>query len=151
MKRIDVLIPTAINAIKNNHIPDANGMVPNEYKGYIDTFGAGIVQNGLIPAIIFFETAGGKEGESITSDKEKEGIYKNRNKLMKAILQVIRENKKEVFPPAVGTLFEYVMAKKDEKMEEKQIRQKVVDASIAVKLALRTFSIPRRGRPFVEP
>lgn len=145
MKRIDELIPIAINAIQANHIPDASGKVPNEYKGYIDTFGATIVQNGLIPAIIFYETAGGKEDASITIDKEREGIYKNRNKLMKAILQVIRENKKEVFPSTVDTLFEYVMAKKDEKIEEKQIRQKVVDASIAVKLALRTFEARGAG------
>ncbi len=90
MKRIDELIPAAINAIKENHIPGKeSGIVPNEYKGYIDTFGAGIVQNGLKPAVIFFATAGGKPGESITSDPEKQGIYENRNKLMKAILQVI--------------------------------------------------------------
>ncbi|MCX6578825.1 MAG: hypothetical protein NT166_01415 [Candidatus Aminicenantes bacterium] len=143
MKRIDKLIPTAINAITDNHIPVKN-CVPNEYKGYIDTFGAGIVQNGLIPAIIFYETAEGKPGESNTADKEKKGIYENRNKLMKAILQVIRENKKEVYPPAVDTLFEYVMAKKNAKMEEKQIRQKVVDAAIAVKLALRTFAMQKK-------
>jgi CRISPR-associated protein Cmr5 len=144
MKRIDVLIPAAINAIKENNIPDKeSGIVPNEYKGYIDTFGAGIVQNGLIPAVIFFETAGGKEGASITSDQEKQGIYGNRNKLMKAILQVILHNEKEVSTGKPAALFEYVTAQTSGGMKEKQIRQKVVDAAIAVKLALRTFAIKK--------
>ncbi|MGE5340832.1 MAG: type III-B CRISPR module-associated protein Cmr5 [Candidatus Omnitrophota bacterium] len=140
MKRIAELIPAAIDAIKRNGIPNENKKVPNEYKGYIDTFGASIVQNGLIPAIIFFETAGGKEGASITDDKEKEGIYKNRNKLMKAILDVILKKEEGKFP----TLFEYVKARQGEKVAEKQIRQKVVDAAIAIKLALRTFAIEKK-------
>jgi CRISPR-associated protein Cmr5 len=142
MKRIDVLIPTAIEAITKTGIPNKeSGIVPNEYKGYIDTFGASIVQNGLIPAIIFFETSEGKEGDSITSDPDKRGIYENRNKLMKAILHVILKN--ETRKP--GTLFQYVMEKKDTGMEEKQIRQKVVDAAAAIKLALRTFAIAKKN------
>ncbi len=139
MKRIDELIPKAIEAINRNKIPGANNIVPNEYKGYIDTFGASIVQNGLEPAIIFFETAGGKEDDSITSDREKQGIYANRNKLMKAILDVIQGIEKG----KPSTLFEYVTLQK-KRMDEKQIRQQVVDAAIAVKLALRTFAIQKK-------
>jgi CRISPR-associated protein Cmr5 len=146
MKRIDELIPAAINAIKESQIPaKENGLVPNEYKGYIDTFGASIVQNGLIPAVIFFETAGGKEDESITTDREKQGIYANRNKLMKAILRVILHKEKETTTGKPGTLFEYVTVKTKGGMTEKQIRQEVVDAAIAVKLALRTFAIKKEN------
>jgi CRISPR-associated protein Cmr5 len=144
MKRIDELLPAAINAIRESQIPvTENGLVPNEYKGYIDTFGAGIVQNGLIAAVIFFETAGGKEDESITTEPEKKGIYKNRNKLMKAILQVILHKEKDTATGKPGTLFEYIAAKKKDGMTEKQIRQEVVDAATAVKLALRTFAFKK--------
>ena len=146
MKRIDELIPAAIYIIKENDIPDKDsGIVPNEYKGYIDTFGASIVQNGLIPAVIFFETAGGKEDRSITSESEKKGIYKNRNKLMKAILQVILHNEKDTMTEKLETLFEYVTIKKKGGMTEKQVRQKVVEAAIAVKLALRTFAFKKEN------
>lgn len=144
MKRIDVLIPAAINAINDSRIPKENDIVPNEYKGYIDTFGAAIVQNGLIPAIIFYETAGGKEDTSITSDPEKQVIYKNRNKVMKAILQVILNNEKETSVPVPDTLFKYIMEKKNKGMSEKKIRQRVVDGAIAIKLALRTFAIEKK-------
>jgi CRISPR-associated protein Cmr5 len=140
MKRIAALIPAAINAVKESQIPaKETGLVPNEYKGYIDTFGASIVQNGLKPAIIFFETAGGKEDESITSDPEKKGIYKNRNKLMKAILRVILHKEKGGLAGEPGTLFDYITAETKAGKAEKQVRQEVVDAAIAVKLALRTF------------
>lgn len=138
MKRIDELIPKAIEAINRNKIPGASNIVPNEYKGYIDTFGASIVQNGLIPAIIFFE-AGGKEGEPNTSDPEKQSIYENRKKLMKTILDLIQGIEKG----KTSTLFEYVTLQK-KSMDEKQIRQQVVDAAIAVKLALRTFAIRKK-------
>lgn len=139
MKGIDELIPKAIEAIKKSNISDSMGMVVNEYKGYIDTFGASIVQNGLIPAIIFFE-AGGKEGEPNTSDPQKQGTYENRKKLMKAILDLIPVKEKG----NATTLFDYVTHQKDNKIDEKQIRQKVVDAAIAVKLALRTFAIKKK-------
>ena len=138
MKRIDELIPKAIEAINRNKIPGANNIVPNEYKGYIDTFGASIVQNGLIPAIIFFE-AGGKEGEPNTYDPEKQRIYENRKKLMKTILDLIKGIEKG----KTSTLYEYVTLQK-KSMDEKQIRQQVVDAAIAVKLALRTFAIRKK-------
>ena len=29
--------------------------IPSEYKGYISTFGAMVIQNGLIPALAYFE------------------------------------------------------------------------------------------------
>jgi CRISPR-associated protein Cmr5 len=146
MKRIDELIPAAIAAIKENHIPvKDNGIVPNEYKGYIDTFGASIVQNGLIPAVIFFETAGGKEDESITSDPEKKGIYENRNKMMKAILQVILQRKKDTTTGKQGTLYDYITTEKKAGKAEKQVRQEVVDAAIAIKVALRTFAFKKEN------
>jgi len=143
MKRIDKLIPIAIKAISENKIPGLDNKVPNEYKGYIDTFGASIVQNGLIPAIIFFETAEGKKEESFSIDSEKKGIYDNRNKLMKTIRQVIREKEMEDCGAGPETLFQYIMTKKGHNIEEKQIRQDIVDAAIAVKLALRTFAFTK--------
>jgi len=146
MKRIDSLIPAAIDAIKENHIPDKeSGIVPNEYKGYIDSFGASIVMNGLIPAIIFFETAEGKPDASITLDKEKKGIYENRNKLMKTILNVILHCEKGTLTEKPNSLFKHVKSM-EKKMGQKQIRQTVVDASIAIKLALRTFAISKTDK-----
>jgi CRISPR-associated protein Cmr5 len=143
MRRIDVLIPAAIRAINRQNIPGKNGVVPNEYKGYIDTFGASIVQNGLIPAVVFFETAGGEQDKSITADPEKKNIYQNRNKLMKTILLLLLEKEGNTCPSSPETLYKYIMARKERGMEEKRIRKNIIDAAIAVKLGLRTFEFTK--------
>ena len=129
-------IGPAIKAIEDNSIAK-NGEVPNEYKGYIDTFGASIVQNGLIPAVLFFENKGG------SGDKEKENIYENRKKLLKAILYVLKEKDDSKSPGTSSTMYEYIKYREGKGEDAKRIRQDIVDAAIAVKLALRTFKFKK--------
>lgn len=126
MKTIDNLIPIAIDAIVASEIPEGpDKTVPNEYKGYIDSFGSVIVQNGLIPAVVFFENSGGKDSASGGQ------VAENRKKLMSSILKVTGQANHK-------TLYDYItvsMPKKDIKF----LRDEIVRAAIAVKLALRTF------------
>lgn len=129
MKRIEHLIPIAIRAIEKNNIPVGEKKeVPNEYKGYIDTFGAVIVQNGLLPAVVFYENSGSDD------------IKEKRRKLLRAILEVIKPGNTLAAPVPDGmtTLYQYIIQGMQHK-ELKTLRREVVEAAIAVKLALRTF------------
>jgi CRISPR type III-B/RAMP module-associated protein Cmr5 len=139
MKYIDHLIPVALRAIEDKQIPRGeNKEVPNEYKGYIDGFGAAIVRNGLLPAVVFFENSRGDDSAGGGNTAE------NRKKLLAAILQVIRENKNRESSRVekADTLYDYIiraMNRRENPVDIKILRKEVTEASAAVKLALRTF------------
>ena len=48
-------IEYAIEALRANNIITNDNQYPKVFKGYISSFGAAVIQSGLIPAIIFFE------------------------------------------------------------------------------------------------
>ncbi|MCK5059487.1 MAG: type III-B CRISPR module-associated protein Cmr5 [Candidatus Aminicenantes bacterium] len=143
--REDLIVP-AIKAIEKQEIAK-NGKVPNEFKGYIDTFAAGIVQNGLIPAVIFFESGSKNtsklQPESASPDKEKESIQKNRNKMMQAILSLAKRNKDKQDPGKRSTLLDYILSQPGYQEEINNIRRDIVEAAVAFKLALRTFEFEK--------
>jgi CRISPR-associated protein Cmr5 len=58
------LIPKAIKAISTTHIADDHGNVQKEYKGYIASIGASIVQAGLLPTLAFYQNDSGKKAHS---------------------------------------------------------------------------------------
>lgn len=143
------LIAVAIKAIEDQGIA-RNGKVPNEFKGYIDTFSASIVQNGLIPAVIFFESGSknrdeSKNGktESESKDKEKEKIEENRNKMMQVILSLVKGKKSSEKQEKKPTLLNYVVSWQKNNKDMKKIRQDIVEAAVAFKLALRTFKFEK--------
>jgi len=129
-------IAPAIEAIKKCDIAK-EGKVPNEFKGYIDTFGAAIVQNGLIPAIIFFENKRGSK--TVSSDQEKDKTADNREKLMKAILTLLQGEEKH------KNLYDYIKFRENQGDDIKNIRLDISEASLALKLALRTFEFIKNG------
>lgn len=109
-------IKNAIQAIKDVGI--ATGVnkldVPSEFKGYVSSFGAAVIQSGILPALIFFEDKG--------------GAAKERPLLLKAILKM---NNWE----SDSLVTYYRNVKSDKTVVESQILQ----SAIALKLALRTF------------
>lgn len=109
--------------------------IPSEYKGYISTFGAMVLQNGVLPALAFFE----KEDNNANQSREKiadimkeylvqkDGMfskYKNEYKNKKLVELIVAEIKKEN---------EY------DREKLRIIENKLIDISIATKLALRTY------------
>jgi CRISPR/Cas system CMR-associated protein Cmr5 small subunit len=143
MKYIDHLIPIAIRAIEEKQIPlGENKEVPNEYKGYIDSFGASIVRNGLLPAVVFFENSRGDDSPGGGN------VAENKKKLLEAILQVIRENKKPgvSLVEKTGSLYDYIiraMNCQESPIDLRILRREVTEAAAAVKLALRTFTFSK--------
>ena len=71
-------IEAGISAIIDPEISIANnaGEVPNEFNGYISSFGAQVIQSGLAPAVVFFEDKDANSNE-------------DRGKIIKAIMQIM--------------------------------------------------------------
>lgn len=123
-RRIENWIPKAIIAAEQQLAN--NGVIKSEYNGYVSSFGAAILQSGLKAAIAFNESAS-------SSSKE------DRKPLMRAVLQIIKNE-------PVGKdakLLDYVLSNGNDNAETKA---QIMDAAVALKLAIRTFKLERGGR-----
>ncbi|WP_061316373.1 type III-B CRISPR module-associated protein Cmr5 [Clostridium botulinum] len=96
--------------------------IPKEYKGYISNFGASIIQSGLLSTVAFFEANDAKS----KSDKQV---------LMELILRVIDTyNGKKLEWKKKSPFLHYILENNN-----KQTEEVVINAAIAVKLAMRVF------------
>ena len=98
------------------------------YKGYISSLGAGIIQSGLLPTLAMYK---GTEG----SDNKK---AETRN-LLKAIYSVVKS--KYDHEPVENNLFDYALRVSQEPNKRQFVINEIMNASIAVKLAIRTFKL----------
>lgn len=124
MRAVEKLIPYAIKAVSDSQM-EVNGVINKAYKGYISSFGAGIIQSGLLPTLAMYK---GNEG----SDKKKADT----SNLLKAVFNVIKESRKSETIPG-NDLFNYALNAED----QQKVKQEILNASIAIKLAIRTFKM----------
>lgn len=143
---INQKVPLAIEAIKTYLAEgDRKLDVDKEYKGYISSLGASIVQAGLLPTLSFYTDM------SAVRDQLTPG--QRRNQLLKAIYHVIERENISVQPD----LLHYCIHKIDltsrpddpqysfgdfiyNSQNEKNLTRKILLASLAIKLALRAFN-----------
>lgn len=123
-KHIQKIIPTAIKAAEKHLVN--NGKISSEYNGYISSFGASVISAGLLPSIIFYS----QQGES-----------KERQKIIAAIEQILRKHGY----PDINLLekVEKLFKGKNTQADINRLTEKIFDAAIALKLAIRTFPIPK--------
>ena len=115
-QKINQLIPKAIDAISDGEMA-TDGKVEKEYKGYISSMGASILQSGLIATLAFYS-------------KDAEGSGAKRTYLLKAIgVLVVPDNNN-------SELLKYVLVNPS---NQRKIENDISNALIALKLALRTF------------
>ena len=206
-KRVEKYFPCILKKVKEEFETEINNSgIPSEYKGYISTFGTMVIQNGLIPALAYFEKTDTNEKgnrkkivsviksffygkifsiedidkllknkkffslkeiknylkkQKIFSEKELDDFFKEKkhedkkyedkkyieNTDMENFLEKIDMNKKnEIFEKIKIIEFklsqylaEKVQAEEMKKDELRIIENKVIDVSIAIRLALRTF------------
>ena len=122
-RKIDNLIPVAIKAVTKAELLE-DGKISKEYNGYISSFGAAVMQSGLKPAIAFNES-------------ESSGSQKDRKKLMKAVLYIIKQenpNNEDM----EDKLLSYVL-------KNDNLQEKILDAATALKLVIRTFKLKKEG------
>lgn len=123
MKINQVWIEKAIVALQDQKIVIENEFA-GEYKGYISSFGAAIIQSGLLPAVIFYEN-------SPSSNKDK-------SKIINAIKQLLTE---VAGRQITGDKFsDYIIQNRS---EGTRILADVNKAAVALKLALRIFKEKR--------
>jgi CRISPR-associated protein Cmr5 len=127
MRNIEKLIPAAINAVNTKMAKD--GKVNSAYKGYISSLGAGIIQSGLLPTLAMYK---GNED----SDKKKA----NTGCLLDAIFEVIKTTPSTITNDE-DDLFSYALRASQQQNNCHVVIDKVLNASIAIKLAIRTFKL----------
>lgn len=109
----------------NNSLFDKNGEVQGEYPAFAASFSAAIIRSGLLPAVFIYT--------------EKSGGGKSKVPLTLLLLDMIKEEGDES-----EDLKTYVL---NHQAEGPRLRQRVIDASIAAKLALRTFPVANKNKP----
>ena len=125
-KKIDSLLSDAYDIIQKK-FPTA---VPKEFKGYVDSFGAAVTMGSLLAAVAFI-------------GREKDGV--DRTKLPLMIAELV--SKAELKPCGKDqTLFEYVKTQPD----DPQVRENILKATIAIKLALKLFPVEKEGKEHAE-
>lgn len=121
-KKVNELIPKALEAIKTSKMADDSNQVDKEYKGYIASMGASIIQSGLLPTLAFYSNEFSDSG-------------KKKLKLIIA-LNILIDNTNN------PKLLNYVLSQTHNgtnKAEIDKFEKQISDALIALKLALRTF------------
>lgn len=131
--RVDYFLPKAFDAIEKVNVagnsfyktrtPD---VLYKEYKGYISSLGANIVQAGVKAAITFYEA----EEKGTTGDR----------RLVNAAIKYILDSPN----PAPATYTDCKLTTLLNNLTEDQIQQKaleILDAATALKLALRTYKL----------
>lgn len=115
--KIDSLIPKAFEAIQETGIAK-EGKINSAYRGQISRFGAAVSMGSLLSAIAFFKDQGGASVD--------------RTKLINAMAQVLGEK----------DLYTYVLAQmgnSKNKNAEMKCREEILEAAIALKLAMNLF------------
>lgn len=116
-KRVNDWILPAKKAIEMFGISNDKGQVVKTFRGQISSFGAAVVMGSLKSAVAFF------------ADKGEATV--DRTQLVRAMYYIVE--KKEAKPEEV---FEYIC-----KNDDIQTKEKFIDASLAIKLALNFFEL----------
>ncbi len=123
-KRIENYLPEAIKLIKEVKIADNNNKVDNRFSGYFSAFGAAIVLSGMKPALAFYAN----------SNK-----IDDRTKILHAVYKlVVPEGEQKDWKPKELLLY-YT-----ENENNKMLKHKILDATVALKLAVRTYNLEKK-------
>lgn len=123
--RINRLLPIAVEVIKK----ELSEPIPNEFRGYIASFGAAVTM-GSLPAAVAYYSAASKNAKE------------DRTKLPVMIFEVLKGENAAI---TVDTLFEYVTSFKNDN-ESLAIKEDVLHAAIAIKLGLNLFEIESKDK-----
>jgi CRISPR-associated protein Cmr5 len=143
MNKIEKLLPSALNAAKKYITTDDEKLsIPKQFKGYISSFGASVIQSGLTPTLAFYSDA--KKAKGDRSLLIPALIYMLFiNKIYPVTDEVINEmdalemDKEKDLKSRIHIFFNWLL--ENNKDNPEKLRKELIDASIALKLALRTF------------
>lgn len=133
-KNIEKLFPAAHQAIMEVFKEHETKPIDSEFQGYISSFGASVLQMGLLPTLAVFAD-------------EDSASAKDRKKLLLVLAKVLaHKNSGYASSSAIANqtdkLFEFAIdRKKKGDAELLTLQRHLLDASVAVKLCLRTFKL----------
>ena len=130
--RINQLLPIAVEVIEK----ELTEPIPNEFRGYIASFGAAVTM-GSLPAAVAYYSAASKNAKE------------DRTKLPVMILEVLKKENTAITAIKETTLFEYVTSFKNDN-ESFAIKEDVLHAAIAIKLGLNLFEIESKDEKAKE-
>lgn len=100
--------------------------LPKAYKGYIASFGTAVIHCGLLPAVFMFS----RTSENSRTDEDKTWV-------LRGVLQILKKRAEEESQRFDATdLLHYALSN-----NSIATARRVCDASVALKLALRTFKL----------
>ena len=117
-KRVESYIPKVLEVLERSF---DNGVVPASYNGYISSFGASVMQSGLLPTLALFENTNASTRE-------------NKEYLSYIIFQVLSDSRED------RSLLRYVL-----EQDNPLHREEIIDIAIAIKLCIRTFKLEKGG------
>ncbi|MEM4260566.1 MAG: type III-B CRISPR module-associated protein Cmr5 [Candidatus Woesearchaeota archaeon] len=123
-KQIEEMIPRAID-VANKIIANKDGKISNQFNGYISSFGAAVITSGLIPAVAFFTA-------------EKSRAEEEREKIPIALYYIALKKSEQPNCDNSKILLNELLKNKS---NIESFKNKIIDASIALKLAIRTFKL----------
>ncbi len=124
MKHIQKIIPVAIEAAQEKMV-NKNNKINKEFNGYISSFGASIISAGILPTIVFFNQKGDSSSDrtsiipAIETILKSQGYIQKDEQLLKRIKELVKNS--------------------NQKHQLDFLTEKIMDAVIALKLAIRTF------------
>ena len=126
MRKITNLLEAAEKALKETNIVDENGVVKDGvYEGYIAGFGAMVINLDLAPTIAIYQ-----------GDPKRKKVLEAFQIIIPSLFPLENETSKK--DKAVSSK---VFASHRNKTESRVLKSKLMDASVALKLMIRTFEI----------
>lgn len=124
MKTVERLLPKAIDAVKNHVLND--NKVPKEFNGYISSFGASVIMSGLLPTLVFFSQEGKARGD--------------RGAVIEALEKILQESSPDLLTVNKSLIQTVkVIVDKSDIVSMDRLVNKIQEAAIALKLAIRIF------------
>ncbi|SFU71107.1 CRISPR type III-B/RAMP module RAMP protein Cmr6 [Clostridium sp. DSM 8431] len=124
-KRVEDLIPYAIKCIEKEKNIFKNGKVPNEFNGYISSFGASIIQSGILATVTFFNDKNSSANEE-------------RFRVPELIFNILKES--DTVQTEKQNLKDYLLEENKKSNDQlKKAKYEIINAAIALKLGIRVF------------
>jgi CRISPR-associated protein Cmr5 len=124
MKNIEKILPKAIDAVPKFVLNEKTNEVPKEFNGYISSFGASLISGGLLPTIVFFSQEGKAKGD--------------RTSVIRALEFILFSYHPDLLYKEAN-LIETVKDMIEKGTTQNRLIDKLQDAAIALKLAIRIF------------
>lgn len=139
-KTVETYILSALEAVRTQlPVPGNTRQVYEEFDGYAASLAAAIITSGLLPALAFYTDVHKK-----SNNAEKEARTPRRYKIMNAIAYTLRGNGVAVInTPDTGLLDTAIDATRE---QQAILKDQIIAASVALKLALRNFEHIKSAR-----